>query len=150
MIAEDEAAQWPETAARELGVDDFVVDVRSDRFLKRVRLQESIRRARRYLELGRQRRLYFGYRRGDEDVPRVIDTLARMANISCRLGGGITMSDLARVGVARVMSDRSCISQRPWTDRRLRVMRRMLRFWWGRPIRCLGCKFTYYLCSVGR
>lgn len=108
IMSEEEAVRRVETAlraARELGVDDFVVNARSDTFLKGGQLDESIRRAKRYLEAGATTAFIFWPRTKEmkvEDVQRVIDELGGMANIGCRLGGGITTSDLARMGVARV------------------------------------------------
>ncbi|KAK0649818.1 phosphoenolpyruvate phosphomutase-domain-containing protein [Cercophora newfieldiana] len=108
MMAEDEAVRRVQTAikaAKDLGVEDFVVNARADTFLKGGKLEESIRRAKRYLEAGATVAFIFWPRTEKmevEDVQRVIDELGGMANIGCRLGGPITTSDLARMGVARV------------------------------------------------
>ena len=108
IMEEEEAMNRVETvikAAKELGVDDFVVNARSDTFLKGGKLEESIRRAKRYLEAGATTAFIFWPRSEEmkaESVQKVIDELRGMANIGLRLGGPFTMSDLARMGVARI------------------------------------------------
>ena len=108
VMNEDEAVKRVETvlrAARELGVEDFVVNARADSFLKGAKLEESIRRAKRYLRAGATTAFIFWPPKEEmlvEDVQRVIDELGGMVNVGCRLGRGITPADLARMGAARV------------------------------------------------
>ena len=108
VMSEEEAVRRVETAvkaARELGVEDFVVNARADTFLKGGKFDESIRRARRYLEAGATTAFIFWPRSEEvkvEGLQRVIDELGGMVNIGLRLGGVVTTSDLARMGAARV------------------------------------------------
>ncbi|KAK4444705.1 phosphoenolpyruvate phosphomutase-domain-containing protein [Podospora aff. communis PSN243] len=109
MMDEEEAVRRVEAvmaAARELGVDDFVVNARADTFLKGGELDESIRRARRYLKAGATTGFIFWPRSREmkrEDVRRVSEDLGGMVNVGMRLGpGGITVGELAGMGVARV------------------------------------------------
>ena len=108
VMSEEEAVKRVETAvkaARELGVEDFVVNARADTFLKGGKFDESIRRARRYLEAGATTAFIFWPRSEEvkvEGLQRVIDELGGMVNIGLRLGGVVTTSDLARMGAARV------------------------------------------------
>ncbi|KAK0619046.1 phosphoenolpyruvate phosphomutase-domain-containing protein, partial [Immersiella caudata] len=108
MMDEEEAVKRVQTvmeAARELGVDDFVVNARADTFLKGGRLEESIRRARRYLGAGATVGFIFWPRSAEmrrEDVRRVSEELGGMVNLGLRLGGGIAVGELAGMGVARV------------------------------------------------
>jgi len=108
VMTEDEAVKRVETvvkAVKELGVEDFVVNARADTFLKGGSLEESIRRAKRYLEAGATTAFIF-WPRGEEvkteDLQRVVDELHGMVNIGLRLGGSIKTSDLAKMGAARV------------------------------------------------
>ena len=108
VMSEDEAVKRVETAvqaARALGVEGFVVNARADTFLKGGKLDESIRRAKRYLEAGATTAFIFWPRSEEvkvEDLQRVIQDLDGRVNIGLRLGGTITTSDLARMGAARV------------------------------------------------
>ncbi|KAK0667810.1 phosphoenolpyruvate phosphomutase-domain-containing protein [Cercophora samala] len=109
MIPEDEAIERIRTVigtAREIGVEDFVVNARSDTFLNGGRLEESIRRGRRYLDEGGAETVFIFWPRNQEmdkaDVQKVIDELGGRVNVSCRLGGTLTTAELGKMGAARV------------------------------------------------
>jgi 2-methylisocitrate lyase-like PEP mutase family enzyme len=96
--------------ARVVGVPDFVVNARSDTFLKGGDVEESIRRGRKYLEAGATTVYVFwpaGKEMVETDVKRVIDGLDGKANIQPRKVSqvqtkALTSSDVARLGAARV------------------------------------------------
>ncbi|KAK0726296.1 phosphoenolpyruvate phosphomutase-domain-containing protein [Apiosordaria backusii] len=109
MIPEDEAIKRIKTViqtAKELGVEDFVVNARSDTFLMGSTLDESIRRGKRYLEEGGAETVFIFWPRNQEmkveDVQKVIDELGGRVNVSCRLGGNLTTGELGKMGAARV------------------------------------------------
>jgi 2-methylisocitrate lyase-like PEP mutase family enzyme len=91
--------------ARGLGVEDFVVNARSDAFLMGGEMEESIKRGRRYLDAGATTVFVFWPRTAEmveADVKKVIDGLGGKVNIGLRLGKGLTSADVARLGAARV------------------------------------------------
>ncbi|KAK4032949.1 2-methylisocitrate lyase [Parachaetomium inaequale] len=96
--------------AREVGVPDFVVNARSDSFLKGGELDESIRRGRRFLEAGATTVYVFwppSREMVEGDVKRVIDGLDGLANIQPRKvspvqSKALSSADIARLGAARV------------------------------------------------
>ena len=96
--------------ARELGVGDFVLNVRSDTFFKGGELEESIRLGKRYLGAGATT-VYIIWPAGQEilevDVRHVVDELGGRVNIQPRKASqmqskALATADLARLGVARV------------------------------------------------
>ncbi|KAK4177138.1 phosphoenolpyruvate phosphomutase-domain-containing protein [Triangularia setosa] len=109
MIPEDEAIERINTViqtAKDLGVQDFVVNARSDTFLMGGTLEESIRRGKRYLEEAGAETVFIFWPRNREmekaDVQKVIDELGGRVNVSCRLGGDMTTGELGMMGAARV------------------------------------------------
>lgn len=114
IIPEDHAIERIRTVlstARSLGVQDFVINARSDTFLLGGSLDDSIRRGRKFLEAGAETVFIFWpphWEMKRTDVQRVIDELGGRVNVSCRLGemgegkGGLTPRDLAQMGAARV------------------------------------------------
>jgi len=111
MMSEDEAVERIKTVvktAREvLGTGGFVVNARSDTFfLGGGELEESIRRGKRYLEEGGATTVFIFWPRSKvmekADVQKVIDAFGGMVNISCRLGGDLSTTDLAAMGTARI------------------------------------------------
>ncbi|KAK5657176.1 hypothetical protein OQA88_3233 [Cercophora sp. LCS_1] len=107
VMGETEAIERIKTVvetAKKMGVDDFVVNARSDTFFMGGELEESIRRGRLYLEAGATTVFIFWPRAREmlrEDVKRVIDAFRGMVNIGCRLGSGLTTAELAGMGAAR-------------------------------------------------
>lgn len=96
-------------AAAEVGVQDFVVNARSDSFLRGRPLDESIRRGKLYLEAGATTVYVLGGSQvlSREDVKKIVDGLQGRVNIALRLpksGATDTLSskDLADLGVTRV------------------------------------------------
>ncbi len=97
-------------AAAEVGVPDFVVNARSDSFLRGGALDESIRRGRLYLDAGATTVYILGGSRGmgREDVKKMVDRLQGRVNIGLVLpkpGAStdtLSSKDLADLGVARV------------------------------------------------
>jgi 2-methylisocitrate lyase-like PEP mutase family enzyme len=97
-------------AAAEVGVPDFVVNARSDSFLRGGTLDESIRRGKLYLDAGATTVYIIGGSRqiGREDVKKMVDSLQGRVNVGTILpkpGGStetLTSKHLADLGVARV------------------------------------------------
>jgi len=111
ILGEDEAVARIETAlrvAREEGVPDFVVNARSDSFVRGGTLEEAVRRGRRYLAAGATTAYVFwqaGKPMDEESVAFAVRELGGMVNLAPRLGAGgkgLTTNDLKRLGVARV------------------------------------------------
>ncbi|KAK4199189.1 phosphoenolpyruvate phosphomutase-domain-containing protein [Triangularia verruculosa] len=109
MVNEDEAIERIKAVmqtAKDLGVDDFVVNARSDTFFMGGTLEESIRRGKRYLEEGGAETVFIFWPRSKEmqkqDVQKVIDELGGRVNVGCRLGGNLTSRELGSMGAARV------------------------------------------------
>ncbi|GAB1319866.1 Phosphoenolpyruvate phosphomutase-domain-containing protein [Madurella fahalii] len=91
--------------AREVGVEDFVVNARSDAFLMGAEIDESIRRGKKYLATGATAVYVFWPAKVEmveADIKKVIDGLEGRANIQPRLNKGVTGADIARLGAARV------------------------------------------------
>lgn len=108
MMDEEEAVKRIKTVlktARDMGVEDFVLNARSDTFFMGGELDESVRRGKKYLDAGATTVFIFwpkGKEMVREDVTKVIDSFGGMVNISCRLGTELATADLARMGAARV------------------------------------------------
>ena len=91
------------------GVPDFVVNARSDAFIRGGTLDEAIERGKRYLAVGATT-AYIFWPRGkvmdEEGVARAVKELGGMLNLAPRVVGAgkgeLTSRDLARLGVARV------------------------------------------------
>lgn len=99
------------TAAAEVGVPDFVVNARSDSFVRGGTLDESIRRGKLYIDAGATTVFILtGAPQGlsREDVKKMVDGLEGRVNVGLRLpkAGAATQplsaKDLADLGVARV------------------------------------------------
>jgi len=97
-------------AAAEVGVPDFVVNARSDSFLRGGALDESIRRGKLYLDAGATT-IYIlngSQRLTREDVKKIVDSLQGRVNIALRLPkpdtatDTLSSKDLTDLGVARV------------------------------------------------
>jgi 2-methylisocitrate lyase-like PEP mutase family enzyme len=113
MMGEEEAVERIDRVlrvAKALGVEDFVVNARSDAFLMGGALDESIRRGKRYLEAGATTVYVFwpsGRDMVEEDVKRVVDAFDGRANIQPRKASQVqsktlSSADVARLGAARV------------------------------------------------
>jgi 2-methylisocitrate lyase-like PEP mutase family enzyme len=98
-------------AAAEVGVPDFVVNARSDTFLRNGTLDESIRRGNLYLEAGATVVYIIGGGPGGltrQDVEKMVTGLQGRVNVGVRLfkpPGAVTVlnsKDVAELGVARV------------------------------------------------
>jgi 2-methylisocitrate lyase-like PEP mutase family enzyme len=99
-------------AAREAGVDDFVVNARSDTYLRGGTLDEAIRRGKLYLQAGATTIYILGGSgpKGNtaEEVSKMVAELDGKVNIGLRLpkpgmeAGVLTPKDLAALGVARI------------------------------------------------
>ncbi|KAK3897316.1 2-methylisocitrate lyase [Staphylotrichum tortipilum] len=109
----EEAVERVERAvkvAREVGVGDFVVNARSDAFLRGGTIEESVERGRRFLEAGATTVYVFwpaGREMVEEDVRKVVEGLGGRVNIQPRRAGGVQMTamtagDVARLGAARI------------------------------------------------
>ncbi|KAL2261486.1 hypothetical protein VTK26DRAFT_4061 [Humicola hyalothermophila] len=114
MMPEEEAVERIRRAlavARELGVDDFALNARSDALYSgEGDIDESIRRGRLYLEAGATTVYVFWPRTTEmleEDVKKVIDGLDGRVNIQPRKASAVqrkelTSGDVARLAAARV------------------------------------------------
>jgi 2-methylisocitrate lyase-like PEP mutase family enzyme len=98
-------------AAAQAGVPDFVVNARSDSFLRGGTLDESIRRGKLYIDAGATTVYILNGGPGGlsrEDVKRMVDGLQGRINVGLRLpkAGAATATlsskDLADLGVARI------------------------------------------------
>jgi 2-methylisocitrate lyase-like PEP mutase family enzyme len=98
-------------AAKEAGVPDFVVNARSDSWLRGGSLQESIRKGKLYLEAGATTVFVLGggpNGASSEQVKQMVDALDGKVNIGMRLSSApgavktLTSEDLTSLGVARV------------------------------------------------
>jgi 2-methylisocitrate lyase-like PEP mutase family enzyme len=97
--------------AEKAGVPDFVVNARSDSFLRGGTLDEAIRRGKLYLEAGATCVYILGGGPGGlsrEQVKTAVEALDGKVNVGLRLPGpgvpetALTSKDLAELGVARV------------------------------------------------
>ncbi|KAL2134423.1 hypothetical protein VTI74DRAFT_262 [Chaetomium olivicolor] len=113
MMDEEEAVNRVKRAmkaATDVGVQDFVINARSDTFLMGGDLDESIRRGKKFLEAGATTVYVFWPFDKDmveADVRKVIDAFDGRANIQPRTAGPVqtktlTSADVARWGAARI------------------------------------------------
>jgi len=93
-------------AAAKAGVPEFVVNARSDTYLKGGTLDEAIRRGRLYLDAGATSIYILGGGPKRDDVKKMVDALGGMVNLGLRLPKpgveSLTTADLTELGVARV------------------------------------------------
>ncbi|KAH8590298.1 carboxyvinyl-carboxyphosphonate phosphorylmutase [Bisporella sp. PMI_857] len=92
--------------AKAKGVDDFVVNARTDSVLLGGTLQEAIDRGRLYLEAGACTVFVWGgLKRGlrDEEVRVLVRELNGRVNVICRKGEGmLSVKEIVNLGVARI------------------------------------------------
>jgi 2-methylisocitrate lyase-like PEP mutase family enzyme len=97
--------------AKDVGVPDFVVNARSDSYLKANNLDESIRRGKLYLEAGATCVFIIGPNmQGStrEEVTKMVEGLDGRVNIAMRITkpgqeeGVLAATDLAQIGISRV------------------------------------------------
>jgi 2-methylisocitrate lyase-like PEP mutase family enzyme len=92
--------------AKAAGMPDFVINARSDAWLRGGSLDEAIRRGKLYLSAGATTVFILGRQRtgpSREEVERMVDGLEGKVNIGMRLvEGALGAEELAELGVARV------------------------------------------------
>ncbi|CZR69143.1 related to carboxyphosphonoenolpyruvate phosphonomutase-like protein [Phialocephala subalpina] len=93
--------------ARAAGVDDFVVNARTDALIHDGPLSDAIERGKAYLAAGATTVFVWGGSiRGGvtrEEVKKLVDAFDGKLNVSLKIGeGGLSVKDLARIGVARI------------------------------------------------
>ena len=114
VMGEAEAIQRIKLAlatAAEAGVPDFVVNARSDTFLRNGTLDEAIRRGKLYLDAGATSVYILGGGPGgltSEEVKKMVDGLQGRVNVGVRLTKAgdspsvLSSKDVAQLGVSRV------------------------------------------------
>ena len=113
MMGEEEAVgrvRKVMEVAKGLGVEQFVVNARSDSFLQGGTIEESISRGRKFLEAGATTVFVFwplSREMVEEDVKKVIDGFDGRANVQPRRVSkvqtkALTSADITRLGAARV------------------------------------------------
>lgn len=92
-----------EVAERE-GVPDFVVNARSDAFLRGGELSEAISRGKLYLEAGATTVFVLGWTRelSKADMVELVKEFDGRLALSLKLASGPTVKELAEIGVARI------------------------------------------------
>ena len=92
-------------AASGAGVPDFVVNARCDTLLHEGEMDEVIQRGKEYLDAGAASVFVWGGReRGTSkaEVERMVNEFDGRLNVSLRWDGGLTVAELAKIGVARI------------------------------------------------
>ncbi|KAI1347215.1 Phosphoenolpyruvate/pyruvate domain-containing protein [Xylaria sp. FL0043] len=108
MYDVDEAASRIErvlNVARERGVPDFVVNARCDALTKGLDLDEVLSRGKRYLAAGATSVFVWGGKRGVSraEVERLVSEFdGRLAVLCTTTPSGLTVQQLAEIGVARI------------------------------------------------
>ncbi|KAI0433233.1 Phosphoenolpyruvate/pyruvate domain-containing protein [Xylaria sp. FL1042] len=91
--------------ARERGVPDFVVNARCDALVKGLDLDEALSRGKRYLAAGATSVFVWGGKRGVSraEVERMVSEFdGRLAVLCTMTPSGLTVKQLAEIGVARI------------------------------------------------
>jgi 2-methylisocitrate lyase-like PEP mutase family enzyme len=94
-------------AARAAGVNDFVVNARTDALVHDGSLADAIERGKAYLNAGATTVFVWGGSvRGGvtrEEVKKLVDAFEGKLNVSLKMGaGGLSVKDLTKIGVARI------------------------------------------------
>jgi len=92
-------------AATDSGVPDFVVNARCDALIRGGTLDEVIERGKKYLEAGATTVFVWGgSKRGvsGAEVKRLVKEFDGRLNVSLKWTGGLTVAELAEIGVARI------------------------------------------------
>lgn len=92
------------SVAASLGVPDFVVNARSDYFLRKRDLDEAIRRGKRYLEAGATVVYVIGAPGPTrEEIGKLVSAFDGRLNIGMRIQpGGFSTTDLGEMGISRI------------------------------------------------
>ncbi|GFP54348.1 uncharacterized protein Rv1998c [Trichoderma asperellum] len=90
--------------ANALGVPDFVVNARCDTLVQGGGLEEVIKRGREYLAAGATTVFVWGASRGvsRSEVVELVKAFDGRLNVLLNLSGGLTVKELADIGVARI------------------------------------------------
>lgn len=92
-------------AATDSGVPDFVVNARCDTLIHGGELDEVVERGKKYLEAGATTVFVWGgSKRGVSraEVERMVKEFDGRLNVSLKWTGGLTVAELAKIGVARI------------------------------------------------
>ncbi|PTB43707.1 hypothetical protein M441DRAFT_189959 [Trichoderma asperellum CBS 433.97] len=92
------------STANALGVPDFVVNARCDTLIQGGGLEEVIERGRAYLAAGATTVFVWGASRGvsRSEVVELVKAFDGRLNVLLNLSGGLTVKELADIGVARI------------------------------------------------
>lgn len=108
LIGVEEAAERVKRVlkvAEKLGINDFVINARADALLAEhpERIEEAIKRGRKYLEAGATCIFVFG-KMSREEADKLVKELGGKVNLGLRIekGQGFSLKDMKEIGVARV------------------------------------------------